>query len=222
VPLPPIALYARLAEASFALQREIERLDDAMHTLALAAAWIRLDDVIEQLPAALAWDAQRQPQETTPLVLDLDPDVQREETPGTTLAQGAHAMTKPLESISHACAHCGTRLAASYPYAYCLPCQEHARCAHGVRYQDPCSHCDAESDRAYDGGRHRMGAAHDAAAAAVGRVTLQALIDALVAEYAAEDLRPVITRCVLRAYAQGVADTQREQDADRYIHEKDT
>jgi hypothetical protein len=62
-PLAPLALYARLVEASCALQREIERLDDAMHTLALAAAWLHLDDLIEQLPAALAWDAEHQEQE---------------------------------------------------------------------------------------------------------------------------------------------------------------
>jgi hypothetical protein len=64
-PLPPIALYARLAEASFALQREIEeieRLEDA-NTLLLEAAWVRLDDLIEQLPASLAWDAQHQGEE---------------------------------------------------------------------------------------------------------------------------------------------------------------
>jgi hypothetical protein len=64
--LPPITLYARLVDAAFDVQREIERLDDAMHTLALAAAWMRLHDLIEQLPAALAWDAERQIQEDMP------------------------------------------------------------------------------------------------------------------------------------------------------------
>jgi hypothetical protein len=62
-PLAPIALYARLVDAAFAVQREIERLDDPIHTLALAAAWLRLDDLIEQLPAALAAEAQRHEEE---------------------------------------------------------------------------------------------------------------------------------------------------------------
>lgn len=65
-PLSPIALYARLVDASFSLKREIERLEGAANTLFLDAAWVHLDDLIEQLPAALAWDAQRQPQEDAP------------------------------------------------------------------------------------------------------------------------------------------------------------
>jgi hypothetical protein len=63
-PLAPIALYARLVDASFSLKREIERLADATNTLFLEAAWVRLDDLIAHLPAALAWDAeQRQDRE---------------------------------------------------------------------------------------------------------------------------------------------------------------
>lgn len=61
---PFIVLYARLVDAAFAVQREIERLDDAMHTLALAAALLRLEDLIEQLPAALAANAERQEDDT--------------------------------------------------------------------------------------------------------------------------------------------------------------
>lgn len=58
----PIMLYVRLTEASAALAREIQRLDNHDPTLAmpLEAAWIILDDLIEQLPAALESDAQRQ------------------------------------------------------------------------------------------------------------------------------------------------------------------
>jgi hypothetical protein len=61
-PLPPIALYARLAEASASLARQIDILDTQAPDLAapLEAAWLRLDDLIEQLPASLAWDAQHQ------------------------------------------------------------------------------------------------------------------------------------------------------------------
>jgi hypothetical protein len=63
-PLAPIALYARLVDASFSLKREIERLADATNTLFLDAAWVHLDDLIAHLPAALAWDAeQRQDKE---------------------------------------------------------------------------------------------------------------------------------------------------------------
>jgi hypothetical protein len=64
-PLAPIALYARLVEASAALGRQIFLLDTQDPELAspVEAAWLRLDDLIEQLPAALAWDAQHQPQE---------------------------------------------------------------------------------------------------------------------------------------------------------------
>jgi hypothetical protein len=62
-PLAPIALYARLVDASFSLKREIERLADATNTLFLDAAWVHLDDLIEQLPEALAADAARQIQE---------------------------------------------------------------------------------------------------------------------------------------------------------------
>jgi hypothetical protein len=63
-PLAPIALYARLAEASAALHREIERLEDEdADTLRITAAWVHLDDLIEHLPAALAWDAQCQDEE---------------------------------------------------------------------------------------------------------------------------------------------------------------
>jgi hypothetical protein len=67
-PLAPIALYARLVEASAALGRQIFLLDTQDPELAspVEAAWLRLDDLIEQLPAALAADAQRQPQEETP------------------------------------------------------------------------------------------------------------------------------------------------------------
>jgi hypothetical protein len=59
------------------------------------------------------------------------------------------------EYMSHACAHCGTLLAASYPYAYCMPCQETQHCAHGVLYKDTCGRCDAESDFAYDAWREK-------------------------------------------------------------------
>jgi hypothetical protein len=64
-PLPPIALYARLAEASAYLARQITILDTQEPALAapLEAAWLRLDDLIEHLPASLAWDAQHQGEE---------------------------------------------------------------------------------------------------------------------------------------------------------------
>jgi len=62
-PLAPIALYARLLDASFSLKREIDRLSDAANTLFLDAAWVHLDDLIEQLPAALAWDAEQRQEE---------------------------------------------------------------------------------------------------------------------------------------------------------------
>jgi hypothetical protein len=62
-PLAPIALYARMVDASFSLKRAIERLEH-VNTMWLEAAWVHLDDLIEQLPAALAWDAeQRQDRE---------------------------------------------------------------------------------------------------------------------------------------------------------------
>jgi len=66
-PLAPIALYARLAEASAALSQQLTYLG-ADHPLALRLekAWLHLDDLIEQLPAALAADAARQDQEDTP------------------------------------------------------------------------------------------------------------------------------------------------------------
>jgi hypothetical protein len=68
MPLSPIALYARLAEASATLGRQIFLLDTQDPELAspVEAAWVHLDDLIEQLPAALAWDAQHQPQEDAP------------------------------------------------------------------------------------------------------------------------------------------------------------
>jgi hypothetical protein len=64
VPLTPIVLYARLAEASAALSRALSflREDDPLAPR-LEAAWLHLDDLIEQLPAALAWEAQHQEQE---------------------------------------------------------------------------------------------------------------------------------------------------------------
>jgi hypothetical protein len=67
-PLSPIVLYARLAEASAVLARQIALLDTHAPVLAapLDAAWVHLDNLIEQLPAALAADAQPQTQEDTP------------------------------------------------------------------------------------------------------------------------------------------------------------
>jgi hypothetical protein len=67
-PRAPIVLYARLAEASAVLGRQICILDTQDPQLAspVEAAWLHLDDLIEQLPAALAWDAQHQLQEDTP------------------------------------------------------------------------------------------------------------------------------------------------------------
>jgi hypothetical protein len=60
-PLAPIALYARLVDASAMLHRAIQRLDDEdADTARIEAVWVHLDDLIEQLPAALAADAQRQ------------------------------------------------------------------------------------------------------------------------------------------------------------------
>jgi hypothetical protein len=60
-PLPPIALYARLAGASARLSRQLSYLGtDHPLAQALDAAWVHLDDLIEQLPASLAWDAQHQ------------------------------------------------------------------------------------------------------------------------------------------------------------------
>jgi hypothetical protein len=41
-------------------------------------------------------------------------------------------------------------------------------------------------------------------------MTIQALIDRLVEEWHAEDLRPLITRCVLRAYALGVENGEKD------------
>jgi hypothetical protein len=64
-PLNPMILYARLAEASAALGRQICLLDTQDPALAspVEAAWLHLDDLIELLPAALVWDVQRQEQE---------------------------------------------------------------------------------------------------------------------------------------------------------------
>jgi len=63
-----MALYARMADASALLARQIQRLDTQDPALAapLEAAWVHLDNLIEQLPAALARDAQRQEQKDTP------------------------------------------------------------------------------------------------------------------------------------------------------------
>jgi hypothetical protein len=64
-PLPPIALYARLVDASATLVWHLHHLgrDHPLYQT-LDADWGRLDDLIEHLPAALAWEAeQRQDRE---------------------------------------------------------------------------------------------------------------------------------------------------------------
>jgi hypothetical protein len=56
-------------------------------------------------------------------------------------------------------------------------------------------------------------------------MSIQALIDSLVTEWHAEDLRPLITRCVLRAYALGVEDGEKDMAAQEHgdtAREEDT
>jgi hypothetical protein len=68
-PLAPIALYARLAEASADLSCLLQHLDireDHPLWWRVEQAWRHLDDLIEQLPDALAADATRQDEEDTP------------------------------------------------------------------------------------------------------------------------------------------------------------
>lgn len=47
------------------------------------------------------------------------------------------------------CARCWKPVPADWDYAWCQECGENGTCKHGNPPHD-CSHCDVESDRAYD------------------------------------------------------------------------